>query len=122
MTRAIIWRIVALLAFATGLVGVVLPVLPTVPFMLLAAWAAQKGWPEFERWLLAHPTYGPHIRAWREHGSVPRRAKWLATAMMIVSATAVQFSPAPIYVRVGVPLFLLGVAIWLWRRPERSTT
>ena len=56
--------------------------LPTVPFVLLAAWAAGKGWPELEQWLLHHPRYGGSIRAWRQHGAVSRRAKWLASVMM----------------------------------------
>ena len=50
----LVWRGVALLGVALAVVGAVLPVMPTVPFLLLAAWAASKGWPEFEAWLLAH--------------------------------------------------------------------
>lgn len=101
-----------------GLIGAVLPVLPTVPFLLLAAWAAGRGWPSLEAWLLAHPRCGPLIRQWRERGAVPRRTKWLATVMMIGSATILWWSPVPPWVRGLVYLVLLGVAAWLWRRPE----
>lgn len=114
----LLWRALALLSLALGLVGIVLPVLPTVPFLLLAAWAAGKGWPAMETWLLNHAQFGPHIRRWREHGAVPRRAKWLATLMMTASAVMLALSPLHLAARIGVPAVMLAVAIWLWRRPE----
>lgn len=117
LTR-LLWRGLALLSLALGLVGVVLPVMPTVPFLLLAAWAAGKGWPALERWMLDHAHFGPHIRRWRENGAVPRRAKWLATVMMAGSALMLVLSPLPQAVKIAVPTVMAVVAIWLWRRPE----
>lgn len=114
----LLWRALAVLSLALAVAGTVLPVLPTVPFVLLAAWAAGKGWPRLEQWLLAHPLFGAHIRRWRERGVVPRRAKWLATLMMGTSATGLQFMPLPLWLRLGVPAVMLAVAIWLWRRPD----
>lgn len=117
-TRLLLWRTLAGVSLLLGLVGVVLPVLPTVPFLLLAAWAGGRGWPSLEARLLAHPRHGPVIRQWRERGAVPRRAKWLATVMMLVSAVLLWWSPVAPWVRGGVYLVLLGVALWLWCRPE----
>ncbi|WP_424859136.1 YbaN family protein [Tepidimonas sp. HKU77] len=117
-TRLLLWRTLASVSLLLGLVGVVLPVLPTVPFLLLAAWAGGRGWPSLEARLLAHPRHGPVIRQWRERGAVPRRAKWLATAMMLGSATVLWWSPVAPWIRGAVYLVLLGVALWLWRRPE----
>lgn len=117
LTR-LLWRGLALLSLALGLVGAVLPVMPTVPFLLLAAWAAGKGWPALERWMLDHAHFGPHIRRWRENGAVPRRAKWLATVMMAGSALMLVLSPLPQAVKIAVPTVMAAVAIWLWRRPE----
>ena len=117
-TRLLLWRTLAGVSLLLGLIGAVLPVLPTVPFLLLSAWAAGRGWPSLEARLLGHPKYGPLIRQWRERGAVPRRAKWLATVMMLGSATALWWSPVPSWVRAVVYLVLLGVALWLWRRPE----
>ena len=95
-----------------------LPVLPTVPFLLLATWAAGKGWPALEARLLNHPRFGPHIRRWREHGAVPRRAKWMASVMMAVSSGVLLLTPLPLAVKIGVPALMALIAIWLWRRPE----
>ncbi|OWR05102.1 YbaN family protein [Roseateles puraquae] len=116
--RTLLWRALALLSVALGLIGIVLPGLPTVPFLLLAAWAGGKGWPALEAWLLNHPRHGPAIRRWRERGAVPRRAKWAATGMMGLSATALAVSPAPLAVKLAVPAFMAAVALWLWTRPE----
>ncbi len=113
-----LWRALALLSVALGLLGVVLPVLPTVPFLLLAAWAAGKGWPALEAWLLNHAHFGPHIRRWREHGAVPRRAKWMASLMMAASAVLLALTSLPLIVKIAVPAMMTAVAIWLWLRPE----
>jgi uncharacterized membrane protein YbaN (DUF454 family) len=117
-TQTVLWRLGALAALALGIIGTVLPVLPTVPFLILAAWAAGKGWPALQNWLLAHPTYGPYIRNWRERGAVPRKAKILAIAMMSISALSLQLTSAPLWVRIVVPIAMLAIAVWLWTRPD----
>ena len=71
--KLLLWRTLAAVCVALGLLGVVLPGLPTVPFLLLAAWAGGHGWPALEVWLLQHPRYGPGLRQWRERGAVPRQ-------------------------------------------------
>ena len=113
------WRALALVCVGLGLIGVFLPGLPTVPFLLVAAWAGGRGWPALEAWLLAHPRHGPAIRRWRDHRAVPRRAKWLASATMVVSTVLIVLSGAHWALKLGMVLFLAAVAGWLWRRPER---
>jgi uncharacterized membrane protein YbaN (DUF454 family) len=114
----LLWRVLAVVFVALGLVGAVLPVVPTVPFLLAAAWAGGRGWPALEQWLLDHPRYGRTIRQWRSAGIVSRRAKWAASLMMAVSGTALLFTHAPTAVKAAVPALMAIVAIWLWRRPE----
>lgn len=114
----LLWRALAAAALLLGLVGIVVPGLPTVPFLLVAAWAGGKGWPALEAWLLAHPRYGPTIRRWRERGAIPRRAKWWASGMMLFSAGVLWLTALPLALRVGAPLLMAAVALWMWRRPE----
>ena len=114
----LLWRALAGGALLLGVIGIVVPGLPTVPFLLVAAWAGGKGWPALEARLLAHPRYGPTIARWRDHGAIPRRAKWLASGMMLLSATVLWFTALPLAARVAIPLFMLAVAVWMWRRPE----
>ncbi|MCA3243174.1 MAG: YbaN family protein [Rubrivivax sp.] len=113
-----LWRALAGGALLLGFIGIVVPGLPTVPFLLVAAWAGGKGWPALEARLLAHPRYGPVISRWRDHGAIPRRAKWLASGMMLLSASVLWFTALPLLARVAIPLFMLAVAVWMWRRPE----
>lgn len=73
-----------LIFVALGAVGVVLPVLPTTPFLLLAAACFARSSPRFYGWLLNSHLFGQLIRNWRDSRSIPRRAKRVAITMMIV--------------------------------------
>ncbi|HTJ97582.1 MAG TPA: YbaN family protein [Rhodocyclaceae bacterium] len=119
--KIICWRALALISLLLGVIGIFLPIMPTVPFVLLAAWAAGKGWPTLEAWLLNHHHFGDHIRQWRANGAVPRKAKWIATLAMACSAVMMQFLPLPdpiVWARWAVPAVFVLVLIWLWQRPE----
>jgi uncharacterized membrane protein YbaN (DUF454 family) len=71
----ILYRVLGGIAVALGVIGIFVPILPTVPFMLLAAFFFAKSNPEWEARLLADPRFGPHIIAWRERGAISRRGK-----------------------------------------------
>jgi uncharacterized membrane protein YbaN (DUF454 family) len=118
MIKQWLWRGVALVTMGLAAVGVIIPGLPTTPFLLVSAWAAKNGWPALEGWLLNHVHYGALIRDWRSHRVVPRKAKWLASGLMVSSAAMVWFSPVPNMVRWLLPPFLLCLAIWLWRQAD----
>lgn len=112
------WRLLAYLSLGLGLVGIVVPGLPTVPFVLLAAFAAARGSGRLHRKLLAHPQFGPLIRDWQGQGAVSRRAKWLATGMMSACAIILFLTaPRTWMAAIGTAIMAI-VAAWLWRRPE----
>lgn len=115
----VFWRCFALVFVALGFVGLLLPVMPTVPFLIAALWAASKGWPSLEAKLLSHPKYGPDILAWRERRCIRRNAKWAATIMMAGGYIVLWFMKfPPTYLKIIVGIVLTTVAIWLWLRPE----
>ncbi len=81
------WCLMALgwLAFATGIVGIVLPLLPTTPFMLLAAALFARSSPRFHGWLLAHPWFGPPILDWQQYRGIRRHARRRAIIFILIS-------------------------------------
>ena len=115
---SVLWKALALVFILLAMIGAVLPVMPTVPFLLLAAAAASRGWPSLDERLMSHARYGPTLRRWRERGAVPRAAKGWATLGMTGSSVMVWLSPLPLWLRVLVPAVMLVVACWLWARPE----
>lgn len=92
-------------AVGLGLLGLVLPVLPTTPFLLVAAFAFGKSSPKARNWLVEHKHFGPTIRDWEERGAISRRAKLLATSMM---ALVLAFS-----IWKGLPLWALCLQVTL---------
>ena len=108
----------AVVSLAAGIVGLFLPVVPTVPFILLAAWAAARGSPRLLNWLENHPQFGPSLTDWRRGRVVRRRSKWLATATMAASAAFMLFTVGPRWWVLCVIAFLAAVLGWLWQRPE----
>ncbi|MEG3191741.1 YbaN family protein [Lysobacter sp. D1-1-M9] len=112
------WWLLAYASLGLGLAGVLVPGLPTVPFVLLSAYAAARGSQRLHRRLLAHRQFGPMIRDWQAHGAVGRRAKVLALTSMGACA-AILFATAPRtwMAATGTGVMAL-VALWLWHRPE----
>lgn len=114
----ILWLIIGIMAVALGAIGVLLPVMPTVPFLLLATYAFARSSDRLHRWILDHRIYGPPIRDWQAHGRIARRVKVIACLSMAVGFTvAVGLALPPLLLAVqGV--ILLSVSAYLITRPE----
>lgn len=111
------WLGAGLLAAALGVLGIVLPLLPTVPFFLLAAFCFARSHPVWERRLLDHPVYGPPLRDWRSRRAISRKAKLAAlTAMAASVGLSAVFAGWP---WVLAPLLVCSASgAWIWTRPE----
>lgn len=100
-----------------GLVGIALPILPTVPFLILAAWCFGKSSPALERRLLAHPRYGPHIRLWRGKRAIARIGKVGATFAFVASILL-----GLVFLAWPWPLLPIAIAVvvlaFIWTRPD----
>jgi uncharacterized protein len=104
-------------ALGLGAIGAVLPLLPTVPFVILAAFCFARSSQKLERWLVEHPRFGPHISAWREKGAISKRGKRAALITYAISmVVAVIFTPWP-WVLIAVGAILIS-GTWLMTRPE----
>lgn len=111
-------RGLALLSLALGFLGMFLPLLPTTPFILLAAWAAARSSPRLLAWLEQHRLFGKMLRDWRQGGVVSRKAKWAATITMSLSALLMLFTVSKWWATAGAIGCMGTVLVWLWRRPE----
>ncbi|MBU3029072.1 YbaN family protein [Paracoccus marinaquae] len=77
-----LWFLIGAIFLGLGVIGIAFPVMPTVPFLLVAAWAFARSSPRLRQKILDHPTYGPPVRAWQERGAISPLAKlWAVVAM-----------------------------------------
>jgi len=113
-----LWLLCGIVSVGLGIAGVFLPVLPTTPFMLLAAWCFARSSPRLHRWIVEHPTFGPPVRHWQAHGAISPRAKTMAvTAMSAVFALSLILALRwEILLVQG--LALLGAGTFILTRPE----
>ncbi|MBY0393056.1 MAG: YbaN family protein [Novosphingobium sp.] len=115
--RRHLWTGAGLFFVGVGAVGAFLPLLPTVPFLLLALFCFARGNPVWEQRLLAHPKYGPLLLDWRQRRAIPRRAKWAALIAMAVSVLVTGMTAGWPWVLIPVAVMALS-GTWIWTRNE----
>jgi hypothetical protein len=119
VVRAIFF-VAGVVSLALGIVGAFLPVLPTAPLVLLAAACFARSHRPFHEWLLGHRLFGPTLREWNEHRSIPRRTKWFAIAMMAAGlGTSIVFFVEPAWLDAALAAAGLAVGVWMYRLPSR---
>ena len=102
---------------ALGAIGVVVPLLPTVPFMLLAAFCFARSSPALERRLLEHRHFGPHIRDWRARGAISRGGKRAALAAFAISALLGFLLLSLPWAILPTAVAIIG-SLWILQRPS----
>lgn len=123
LTSRVLLILAGWLCLLLGLLGVFLPLLPTTPFAILAAFLFSKGSVRLHRWLLAQPYLGPSIREWEQHGIIRRRAKVLATVLIVaLFSYTLGFVEVPLAVKAIVAAIGVGVLAFIWTRPDRPRT
>lgn len=97
--------------------GVVLPLLPTTPFLLLAGWCFARSSPRFHHWLLHRSWFGSYLRHWQQHRALPKGAKPKAVALILVTfAVSIYFVPL-LWVRILLLCMMFMLLIMMWRLP-----
>ena len=101
-----------------GILGAFLPVLPTTPFLLLAAYLYSKSSPKLHAWLLKHKYFGRPLRDWHEKGVIGIKSKLVATIMIML---VIFFRFPSLNLNIGIlfiaTTILIGVLIFIWDRP-----
>lgn len=109
--------IIGWLAVALGTLGVVLPLLPTTPFILLAAWCFARSSPRFHQWLLYRSWFGGYLRHWQRYRAMPTGAKPRAIALIILTFSISLWLVNMLWVRLLLLTILGGLLFFLWRIP-----
>jgi len=118
MPARILWLAVGFLATGCGIAGVVLPLVPTTPFLLLAAFAFARSSPRLHNWLVNHPRLGPPIADWQAHGAISRRTKLIAAGVMIATLALSVATGVRSEVIIVQALVLGGAATFVLTRPD----
>jgi len=113
------WFVLGWVMVALGLIGLVLPVMPTTVFLILAAGCFSHSSPRFEQWLLDHRWFGSSIRRWRERRAIPLKAKLVAIVSMATGYAVLLFSTRPAWwVALLVACGLVACASYVATRPN----
>lgn len=113
-------QIGGMVALLLGMIGLMLPVMPTTPFVIVASWCFARSSPRFHRYLRQHKYFGQALYHWEEHRQISRKAKWISSVMMSVSMISCALVLGVNYWWVSVLVIGVcgGVMYWLWQLPE----
>jgi len=116
-----LFLVLGLVFTALGVVGAFLPLLPTTVFLILAAGCFARSSPRLEAWLMDHAQFGSTLRAWREHGAIPRPAKVMACAGMALGFVVFFITVHPgAWLALIVAAALGACAVFVVSRPSAS--
>ncbi len=107
-----------ILSLVIGVIGIFVPLLPTSPFVLLAAWCFARSSNRFHYWLLHHRLFGPMIRNWNERRAIPRSTKIVAILMTMSSLVIVTVFVPLMWLKVAILACLATVILFIGTRPD----
>ena len=114
------YRILCVASVGAGSLGLLLPLVPTTPFLLLALWAAARGAPEWHGRIRNHPRFVSTLDAWEYERAIPPRAKYLGCALLASSWLMLWASGAGPVLLASLAAFFVGFSIFLLSRPSPS--
>ncbi|MCA1921685.1 MULTISPECIES: DUF454 family protein [Buttiauxella] len=115
--KRIILIIIGWLAVVLATLGVVLPLLPTTPFLLLAAWCFARSSPRFHHWLLYRSWFGSYIRHWQDHRALPPGAKPRALIFIVLTFAVSLYLVNILWVRLLLLVMMCALLFFMWRMP-----
>ncbi len=118
MASRYLWLLFGLIATGCAIAGAVLPLVPTTPFLLLAAYAFARSSPRLHDWLINHRRFGPLILNWQRHGSIAPRAKRLALAVMAATLFSSWLLGASARILMIQAVVMAGSATFIMTRPD----
>ena len=118
--KRILYLMLGWFSLITGIIGIFLPLLPTTPLVLLAAWCFSRSSERFHTWLIEHKVFGPILRDWQSSDGIPRKARNRAIIFMWTGMLISIFLVSRFWATVGLVTIGTCVSIYLLRMPIRS--
>lgn len=112
--------VLGITSLVLGITGILLPLLPTTPFILLSAFCFAQSSDRLHDWLIQHPYFGATIHDWRQNGTISKKNKFYALVLIILTillSVFIQLSPAVLVIQIGV---LSLVSLFILTRPHGS--
>lgn len=109
--------ILGLLNVALGILGAMLPLLPSTCFFIFAAYFFSQSNARLEAWILNHPRFGPTVVQWRQHRSIPMSGKIAASIGMTISFVVLILAGRSLLFLICAAVFLGLSALYIWTRP-----
>jgi hypothetical protein len=116
------FQALGLICTALGILGMVIPGLPTTVFLIVALWAFSRSSDRLKLWLWTHPKFGPGVRAWHEHGVIPVKAKISAITVMSVSLLILVLIRESWTLPTIVGAVMVPIALWICTRRGEAPT
>lgn len=119
--RRSIFAILGTVCLALGIAGIVIPVVPTTPFLLLASACYVRGSERLHRKLMSHRYLGPYIRTFQQGGGIPRRAKLAAITLIWVTMLLAIAKLDLLVLEAALVVVGIAVTTWIATRPSATT-
>lgn len=119
MSATLRWLMISAgwLCIGLGVIGIFLPLLPTTPFLLLAAWLFARSSERFHLWLLNHPRLGPMVRAWQDGTGLPRQVRRRVLLVLWLSMGLSMFIVGQLWASLTLATIGICVSIYLLKQP-----
>ncbi|MGR0278484.1 YbaN family protein [Marinomonas dokdonensis] len=118
--KRIFYLLLGWFSLITGIIGIFLPLLPTTPLVLLAAWCFSKSSERFHTWLINHKFFGPIVSDWQSNDGIPRKSRNRAIIFMWLGMAISSLMVGRFWATVGLVCIGICVSIYLLRMPLRS--
>jgi hypothetical protein len=110
--KVLMFKTIGIVFVGLAILGVILPILPTTPFLLVAAACFAKSSPKMQRWLLTNKIFGPMINDWQQHRSIPKKAKYIALSSIVLSVAWSAYMLKSIWLTLLIIALVIGPFIF----------